>query len=101
MKESDKELRRKNDLTQEKLADFLGVTYQSVSKWECGTTMPDLSLIVLLARLFHVTTDRLLGAQQGEHDERKAYYDAEYFQFRKKDREKDFEIPRQTVAEYP
>lgn len=56
-----KELRRKNDLTQEKLADSLGVSYQAVSKWETGVSSPDLSLIVPLARLFEVTTDELLG----------------------------------------
>ncbi len=96
-----KELRKKNDLTQEKLADFLGVTYQSVSKWECGTTMPDLAMIVPLARLLHVSTDELLGVKPPEQDERKAYFDSEYFQFWKKDHEEDLEISRQAVAEYP
>lgn len=56
-----KDLRRRNDLTQEKLADHLGVSYQTVSKWETGITSPDLSLIVPLARLFKVTTDELFG----------------------------------------
>lgn len=96
-----KELRKKNDLTQEKLADFLGVTYQSVSKWECGITMPDLALIVPLARVLCVSTDDLLGLKPAEQDERKAYFDSEYFQFWKKDHEEDLEIARQAVAEYP
>ncbi len=96
-----KELRKKNDMTQEKLADLLGVTYQSVSKWECGTTMPDLALIVPLARVLHVSTDELLGMKPAETDERKAYFDSEYFQFWKKDHEEDLEISRQAVAEYP
>ena len=59
-----KELRRKNDLTQEKLADFLGVTYQSVSKWECGLCCPDVMLLPLLAKIFGVSTDTLLGITQ-------------------------------------
>jgi len=57
-------LRKKNDLTQEKLADLLGVTYQSVSKWECGVTAPDLAMIGPLTRLLHVTSDELLGLTQ-------------------------------------
>ena len=73
-----KELRKQNDLTQEKLADFLGVTYQSVSKWECGTTMPDLALIVPLARLLHVSTDELLGMQPQETDTRREEIEADY-----------------------
>ena len=96
-----RELRKKNDLTQEKLADFLGVTYQSVSKWECGTTLPDLAMIVPLARVLNVSADELLGIKPPEQDERKAYFDSEYFQFWKKDHEEDLEIARQAVAEYP
>jgi len=96
-----KDLRKQNDLTQEKLADFLGVTYQSVSKWETGITMPDLGMIVPLARVLHVSADELLGMKPVEQDERKAYFDSEYFQFWKKDHEEDLEIARQAVAEYP
>lgn len=67
-----RDLRRKNDLTQEKLADFLGVTYQSVSKWECGVTAPDLALIGPLTKLLHVTSDELLGLTDETNDERRA-----------------------------
>ena len=73
-----KELRKKNDLTQEKLADYLCVSYQAVSKWECGLSSPDLSLIVPLAKLLRVTTDELLGMTPPETDNRKLEYDALY-----------------------
>lgn len=62
-----KELRKQNGLTQEKLADYLCVSYQAVSKWENGISAPDLSLIVPLARLLHVSTDELLGANAEEN----------------------------------
>ena len=56
-----KKLRRKRDLTQEELADALGVTPKAVSAWECDRSAPDLSLIPLLCRIFDVTADTLLG----------------------------------------
>lgn len=97
-----KELRKKNDLTQERLADYLCVSYQAVSKWECGLSCPDLSLIAPMTRLFHVSADNLLGLAPEATDERKTYFDAEYDQYWKKDdHEADLEIARQAVAEYP
>ncbi len=97
-----KELRKKNDLTQERLAEFLGVTDKAVSKWECGLTTPDLALIMPLARILQVSADELLGGKQEEVDERKAYFDAEYHEFwKKEDHEADMEIARQAVREYP
>ncbi|MBR6558609.1 MAG: helix-turn-helix transcriptional regulator [Clostridia bacterium] len=96
-----KELRKKKDFTQEKLADMLGITYKAVSKWECGMTVPDISMIVPLARLLSVSTDELLGLVPIERDERKAYFDSEYFDYWMKDHEADLEIARQAVSEYP
>ncbi len=64
--------RKKNDLTQESLADRLGVTYQSVSRWENGTTYPDLELIPAIAEVLVVTVDELLGMPQIEKEKRAA-----------------------------
>ena len=58
--------RKKNDLTQEALADRLGVTYQSISRWENGATYPDLELIPAIAETLKVTADELLGMPQKE-----------------------------------
>ena len=61
-----KELRKKKDMTQEKLAEYLNVSFQAVSKWETGAASPDLSMIVPLARLLDVTTDELFGVDSNE-----------------------------------
>lgn len=54
------ELRRREGLSQEQLADRLGVTRQSVSKWESGTAVPELAKLVALSDLFSVSVDYLV-----------------------------------------
>lgn len=54
------QLRRRQGLSQEQLADRLGVTRQSVSKWEGGAAMPELSKLVALSELFGVSVDYLV-----------------------------------------
>ena len=53
-------LRRKNNWSQEELAEQLGISRQSVSKWESGASVPDLYKILRLSTIFGVTTDYLL-----------------------------------------
>ena len=53
-------LRKKADWSQEELAEKLGVTRQSVSKWEGAQSVPDMDKVVTMSRLFGVTTDYLL-----------------------------------------
>lgn len=54
-------LRRDKKITQEQLAQFVGVTKASVSKWETGQSMPDVLMLPQLATFFDVTIDELLG----------------------------------------
>ena len=56
-----RELRREMDCTQNKLADVLGVTQDSISLWENDKRIPDTQYIVAMANFFDVTTDYLLG----------------------------------------
>lgn len=54
------ELRKKQGLTQEQLAEMLGTTRQAVSKWESEKTNPDLDYIISIGKIFHVSMDYLL-----------------------------------------
>jgi len=54
-----KELRKKRGVTQEQLAENLGVSFQAVSKWENNIAYPDIALVPALASFFEVTTDYL------------------------------------------
>ena len=55
------ELRKKNDLSQEKLAEKINVTRQTISNWELNETSPDLKQASELAKVFNVTLDDLVG----------------------------------------
>ncbi|WP_294717441.1 helix-turn-helix transcriptional regulator [uncultured Gemmiger sp.] len=59
-------LRKKAGWSQEELAEQLGVTRQSVSKWEGAQSVPDIDKILQMSRLFGVTTDYLLKDDQSE-----------------------------------
>ncbi|MCI9526377.1 MAG: helix-turn-helix transcriptional regulator [Lachnospiraceae bacterium] len=54
-------LRHEKKITQERLAEFIGVTKASVSKWETGQSMPDIVILPRLAAFFDITVDELLG----------------------------------------
>ena len=59
--------RKKQGLTQEQLANSLGVTNQSVSKWESGQCCPDISLIPRLADIFGISIDELFGKKASKN----------------------------------
>ena len=57
-------LRKQKGLSQEELADMVGVSRQSVSKWESEQSIPDLEKIIIMSDIFEVTTDYILkGAE--------------------------------------
>ncbi|MDE7279080.1 MAG: helix-turn-helix domain-containing protein, partial [Oscillospiraceae bacterium] len=59
-----KKQRKLRELTQEQLADILGVSFQAVSKWERGEVYPDIELLPTIAEYFGITTDELLGMKE-------------------------------------
>lgn len=60
-------LRKEKNLTQRDLAEKLGITNQAVSKWERGENLPDISILMELAKIFNVTVDELLkGNRESE-----------------------------------
>lgn len=68
LSENIKRLRRERELTQESLAEFLGVTFQSVSKWERGESYPDITMLPEIAGFFKVSVDELLGVNRAEDE---------------------------------
>ena len=61
-----KELRKRDNVTQEKLADVLGVTSQAISKWESESGYPDIEYITPVANFFNVTIDYLFNYDAAE-----------------------------------
>lgn len=70
------ENRHRRGITQEDLAQYIGVSKASVSKWETATTYPDITLLPQLATFFHISIDELMGyePQMTKEDIRKLYW---------------------------
>ncbi len=69
-------LRKKSGMTQEELANRVNISYQAVSKWENGSTFPDISTLPLLAAVFGTSIDSLMG--YAAEKRRTAYYEDKY-----------------------
>ncbi len=63
-----KKLRSQKNLTQEKVAEILGVNTQTVSRWECGTSLPDVMMLPEIARIYCVTVDDLYRDTSSAYD---------------------------------
>lgn len=79
-----REFRKKQNLTQIRLAEYIGVTDQAVSKWERGTALPDIGLIGPLCKTLGVTADGLLGIETPKADHVKEFEERVESVFREK-----------------
>ncbi|MBQ7338468.1 MAG: helix-turn-helix transcriptional regulator [Clostridia bacterium] len=97
-----KELRKKKDLTQEKLAEYLNVSFQAISKWETGAASPDLSMIVPLVRLLGVLPTSCLALRNRRRPcDKRSSRSSGSKKWHTGDTAKRYEIARAAVAEYP
>ena len=93
-----RKLRRDADMTQEELAERLGVSYQAVSRWENGSTYPDIELLPVLAGMFGCTLDELMGEANGDKI-RRYYEEAEAIPLHDNEAKRD--LWRRAFAEFP
>ena len=97
-----KELRKAQDVTQEKLADYLNISYQAVSKWENGLALPDITLLPKLANFFGVSTDELLDLNASENEVELKKYEEQYQELNRKGKVLEkIELSRKVLDLYP
>ena len=95
-------LRKSKDITQEKFATYLNISYQAVSKWENGTALPDITLVPKIANFFGVSADYLLGIKADENEEKiKEYFDKAMECSHTGDMPKGIAILREALNIYP
>lgn len=96
-----KALRKKQGITQEQLAERIGVSFQAVSKWENRIAFPDITLVPVIAQYFGVSTDELLSYDsiEKENEIKKAVDEAA--ECRESNPEKGREILETALKKYP
>ena len=97
-----KKLRKSKDLTQEELADFLGMSFQAISKWERQETYPDITMLPRIASFFGVTVDSLLGTDMIEKENKIKGYCEDYSRLWNQGKvNKARDMLKKAVSEFP
>ena len=96
-----KELRKMRGATQEQLANSIGVSFQAVSKWETGITLPDIALAPVLATYFGVSMDELFDYDVQKISEEALAIAKETWPLRETDPEKGKKIIYEGLEKYP
>ncbi len=95
-------LRKERDITQEEFSEILGVSCQSVSRWENNFCYPDIELIPVIAAYFGISADRLLGIdEEAEKTAVLEYQEAFQENISKGKIDECIRIAREATAEYP
>ena len=96
-----KRLRKEKELTQETLAEFLGVSFQTISKWERGETYPDITTLPIISRFFDISIDDLLGVNKLREENQINEYLKLYDDMKLKDLILTFNKFQKAVKEFP
>ena len=96
-----KSLRKQKNISQEVFANYLGVSFQAVSKWENGITMPDVAAIPAIASFFGVSTDELFDFNLYEIEKNVSAIVDEHSKYWDTDKRKAERIIRDGLKKYP
>ncbi len=96
-----RELRKKQNISQDVLAQYLNVSFQAVSKWEQGQTMPDIELVPSIAAFFDVSTDELFDYNRLETEKKVEEICEKAFRVRTEFPEKAEAILREGLKQFP
>ena len=96
-----KSLRKARGISQETLAQALGLSFQAVSKWETGATMPDVVMIPAIANFFGVSTDELFDFNRLETEKRVMDICWEAAEYRRSDPAKSEAMLREGLKQFP
>ena len=94
-------LRKQKNISQEVFANYLGVSFQAVSKWENGNTMPDVTMIPAIASFFGVSTDELFNFNLYEIEKQVEDICDEAYKYRISNPPKSEQILRDGLQRFP
>lgn len=97
-----KKLRQKSEMTQEEISVLLGVSPQAISRWETGTTYPDIVMLPIISEFFSVSLEELLGVEQNKRAAKAQEYKDLFKEYIERGKIDDcIELSRKAVHEFP